>query len=528
MLKALRSKGGGGRGQISQTKTMAAPTGGWNARDPDAAMGEQFALQMDNFYPSVANVQLRKGCIDWVGGIPGRVRTLMRYGGATSEKLFAAASVGAGTGAIYDVTTQGTVGAPVVTGQTNTKYKYTNYANPGGKWLYCCNGADAPQLYNGTSWQAVTAVSSPIAITGVTTSTLSDVMIWKTRVIFTQANSLSLWYLDVNAVGGTAHELPLSTLFKLGGSIVTVATWTIDGGYGMDDNLVIITNKGEIAVYRGTDPSNANNFMLVGVYPLGAPVGIRPCVKFGGDLLLLTLDGLFPLSAALASTRIDNKMAITDKIMQAVSDSTGNYQGNYGWQVFNYPKNNMLILNVPITNDPVNAITFQYVMNTITGAWCRFIGWNASCFELLNDDMFFGTYGKVCQAWTGTSDSGALISGLAKQAYSYFDQSAQSKKFKMARPIIKSNFPPKITVGMNIDFSDSDPGQTNTYSGSPSGVWDQARWDANVWDGTQIYKTWQSVLGDGYAGSFYIAVSSNVLTFSWSSTDFLFETGSVI
>ncbi|NCV55893.1 MAG: hypothetical protein EBW54_06760, partial [Betaproteobacteria bacterium] len=66
---------------------------------------------------------------------------------------------------------------------------------------------------------------------------------------------MTCWYLGVSNVAGTAVEFPMGALFKHGGAILKIDTWTLDAGYGLDDYLCIFTTKGEVAVYRGTDPS---------------------------------------------------------------------------------------------------------------------------------------------------------------------------------------------------------------------------------------------------------------------------------
>ena len=67
------------------------------------------------------------------------------------------------------------------------------------------------------------------------------------------------------SVGGAAQVLDLSSIAKYGGHLVDLDTWTIDAGYGVDDNLVFITSNGEVIVYRGTDPSSAATWALAGV-----------------------------------------------------------------------------------------------------------------------------------------------------------------------------------------------------------------------------------------------------------------------
>ena len=102
--------------QTAQTVSLPAPVGGWNARDSIAAMPPFDAVIMDNWFPDTDYVKVRKGYTNHVTGITGQVETLMQYSSGTARKLFAAA-----TTSIYDVSVAGTVGAAVVTAQTNAR-----------------------------------------------------------------------------------------------------------------------------------------------------------------------------------------------------------------------------------------------------------------------------------------------------------------------------------------------------------------------------------------------------------------------
>ena len=95
--------------------------------------------------------------------------------------------------------------------------------------------------------------------------------------------------------------IDLGSVFRRGGRIEACYTWTIDAGAGADDHFAIITSNGEVAVYRGTDPSSASDWSLIGVFMLGHPLGRRCGTKMGGDLVINSTEGLLPLSKALLS-----------------------------------------------------------------------------------------------------------------------------------------------------------------------------------------------------------------------------------
>jgi hypothetical protein len=473
------------------------------------------AIILDNWFPRTGDVLMRLGSQDWVTGFPNQVNSLMAYAGPSSSKLFAASG-----SQIFDASTEGPVGAAVHTGLTSDKFNYINFRTAGGQFLWAVNGLDLALLYDGTTWTnpAVTGLGS------LTTASFSNINIWKQRIFLVQKDSMSIWYLGINSISGTASEIPLGPLFKLGGKIVATATWTLDGGYGMDDHLVIVTSKGEVAVYRGTDPASASEFALVGVYQLGAPVSDKCFVKVGGDLVLMTLDGFFPLSAALESTRLDTRSAISDKISGAVTQATSTYLNNFGWHPILFPKENMLLFNVPV-NPGIE--THQYVMNTLTNAWCRFKGWNANCFELFNDNLYFGVNGKVCRAWQFNDDSTAAITSEVKTAFNYFGAMGRTKHWKMARPVFTASETPMPSFGLNVDFEDVDVTASITVA-NPSALWDVAVWDQAVWGGPTIYRDWQTVQGLGYCCALRMKIISATNEVSWAATDWLYEVGGVV
>jgi hypothetical protein len=504
----------------ARVASIPAPVGGWNARDSIANMGPMDAVTLVNMFPTVSNVVLRGGSTNHATGMTGQVQTIMVYNGAATSRMFAAVREN-----IYDVTSAGAVGAAVVTGQSSAQLEYINVTTSGGNYLYAVNGVDAPRLYNGTTWTAITGVSTP-AITGVTTTTLSNVTLFKNRVWFIQKDTLKAWYLPTSSVGGAAQVLDLSAIAKSGGTLVDLDTWTVDAGYGVDDNLVFVTSKGEVIVYRGTDPASDATWALAGVWQLGSPVGKRCMLKWAGDLLILTQDGLMPMAQSLQSSRLDPRVALSNKIQGAISEAISSYGGgpaSTGWQIVYSAKNDAVWINVPVREGQQE----QYVMNTITTSWCQFQGWPANCWEIFNDEPYYGGDGVVVKAWTGTyQDNSANIETNSFQAFNYFDSTGVKKYFTRARPNIFTNGAPAIFVGMNVDFDTQDNAAAISLSTVSPGVWDTGVWDTSLWGGNvEITNYWQGITGIGYCGAIQLKSASSIWQIQWASTDVVFQTG---
>jgi hypothetical protein len=587
------------QGRKATTTSVAAPLGGWNARDSVAEMNPMDAVTLENFFPTPSDVQLRKGYTQYATGITGQVYSLMSYNGSTTEKLFAIAG-----GKIYDVTNAG-VATQVYSGLSDSKWQHINIATAGGNFLAMVNGVDPAMVYNGSNWivvastataQTITSITrggtgnltatvttasshglvtgnqvtvsgavasnyngtylitvtgpstftytmatAPAAnatvvgtyavgfsITGVNSNTFANINLFKGRLWFCQKNSLKAWYLDPLAVGGTAASLDLGGIARNGGFLQAMGTWTLDAGQGADDYAVFVTSMGEVIVYNGTDPTVAETWLLKGVWQFGQTFNRRCFFKWGGDLLLLTQDGLVPLTGALQSSRLDPRINLTDKIYYAVSQAATQFYDNFGWQINYFASENMLILNVPISEG-----TQQFVMHTITKSWGQFTGINANCWEVSGKEgMYFGSNGYVGKFYNSTSDNGTNIDAQCQQAYSYFNSRGTLKRFTLVRPIIiTDNALPTVLCGISTDFDPVNPNGAVTFNPAliPIGEWDSGVWDYDLWGGgVNINKQWQGVTGIGFSGGLAMSIASQGVNLRWASTDFVFETGGVL
>lgn len=501
--------------RVSRQTSIPAPTAGLNAKDPLADMAENEAVIMDNYFPTPSRVESRKGSIDHATGISGVVDTLAVYNDGLVQSLFAVAA-----GQIVDATNSGAVGAALVTGLSNSRFQHINFGTAGGYFLMMVNGEDKMQIYDGTNWYVDGTTTS---VTGFDTADAIHINNFKNRVWFIERDSMNVWYLPVSSIGGAANNIDLSGIFKMGGYLMAMGNWTIDNAAGVDDYAVFITSEGEVALYKGTDPSSASTWALVGTFRMGRPLGRRCMCKAGADVLVITSDGAFPMSKALLTDRSQTNLAATDKISTLINTDTKAYFNSFGWQPIIFPEGNKLIINVPKI-ESVESI--QYVMNTQHGAWCRFTAWNASCFEVMENALFYGTDGAVVQCDTGTNDRDADISGYVQQAFSFFGAKGVQKIFKMARALFQSEAFVFPTVRMNVDFDTTRRLALQDEILGEGAEWDVAEWDIAEWVvGDVVSKGWRSITGIGISGGLNISTSLNGLSCSWISTDIIYEVG---
>lgn len=483
------------------------------------------AVSLVNWFPSPTSCDQRFGYTRYATGMVDNVETLMQYSGGSSERLFASAGT-----SIWNITSGGAVGAADLTALTNSRWQYVNNTTAGGRYIQAVNGADKMIVYDGTAWHK-DGDGVPYNVTGVDTATCSNISLFKSRVWLIQKNTLKAWYLPSGAIGGAANALDLSSFASRGGYLVAMADWTIDAGYGVDDLAAFITSEGEIIVYKGTDPASVATWALVGVWWVGSPVGTRCTVKYGGDVALISQDGVYPLAAALQSSRVDPRVALSNKIQFAVSQAVSSYGQNFGWQIIPFPLQNMLIVNVPFNTGTGQQ---QFVMSTIqrtdkSYAWCNFQGWPAQCWELWQDQPYFGGPGYVGLAWNGLDDNGVNIVTDGLQAFNYFSRPGIQKRFTMMRPTISTNGIPALLGQINVQFDQSDPGAPLSFSAIPFGVWDAGLWDRAMW-GSDIVTTsnWQGATGVGYCAAPRLKSACRGLQVQWVSTDIVFEEGAIL
>ena len=475
---------------VVREKGIPFPVGGWNSKQPLAAMDAKYAVQLKNWFPQPGWGEVRRGyrLHSWdIVSDATPILSLMSWAGPSSSKMFAA-----GGGAIYDVTSNAEATSSL-TGLTDNKWQHVNFAISSGHYLYIVNGVDAARHYNGTTW------ATP-SITGVSSTDLIGVNVHKRRLWFVQVNTADAWYLGTEAVAGAATKFALGPVFSRGGYLMAMGTWTRDGGSGSDDYAVFVSSEGQAALYQGTDPSDATKWGLVGVFDIPSPIGRRCFVKYGADLALITQQGVFPLSQLLSVDESQaGRVALSDNISPTFSSAARSYAGNFGWQAIVYPKGTRLIVNVPVAE---TSLAVQYVMNTLTGAWCEFDNHNANCWLVYEDDLYFGSNdGAIYKDDIGGLDYEDEIVAVGQTAYSAMG-SANIKRWTMVRPLIVASGSVRPAIGVSTDFQETDTlsSQETTISATASfgsAVFGTAVFSAD----TNIVSDWVGVAAIGSFGS---------------------------
>lgn len=494
-----------------QNTAFAPPVGGW-VTSVNPAMAEPGTARVcENWFPATTGLKARAGCLK-VGTVSDTVvESLMSYSNGTERQLFAASD-----GDIYPIVLDppdpDVIPTPVVTGQTSNYYSSVSFATVGGYFMPVVNGTDSLRLYDGTTWQAITAVSTP-AITGVATSALSHVNAYRNRLWFVEKGTLNAHYLPLDSIAGAAQVFTLSGTFKRGGSLLFTANWSMDSGDGLDDKIVFASTEGEIAVFQGANPGSSD-WIQVGRYDASPPLGKNAFTQVGGDLLDLTEIGIVPMSAIQTKTPSSLGLSAVSAKIQPDWIADAQERRDYPWEIVKWGSRNVAYISLP-TED--SRKRWVYAVNLETNAWAKYTNWDAWCLVEHDGSVYFGTSdGKVMLAEATGFDDGKLIYHKYLGHPDHLGMIGQYKTVKQARVISKSNYTPQFRVGVTVDYSEviSSPPNASVID-VPTDLWDLGRWDQALWDNglkPRPYSTgWVSVGRSGYTHALALQLTSGQL-----------------
>jgi len=481
----------------AKTATYPAPKRGWISNESLIGAMPDGAEVLDNIFPTAQGARLRKGRTKHAT-IAAACKMLLNYKSGSAEKMFAASE-----SAIYDITTPADPDVSptaAVSSLSSGDWSSVQFATSAGEYLVLANGADTVRNYNGSAW-------SVPSITGVTSSLLSQVWAFKHKLWFVEAGTQSAWYLPTDSISGAATEFPLAGVFTMGGSVLFGATWSLDSGNGLDDVIIFVTTEGEIAVYNGTDPST--DFLLQGVYRISKPLNKNCTFKAGGDLAIMTEDGIVPVSEALRKDRgALQAVAITYPIETAWKSVIANRSASFPFSVTLWTSQTLLLIGLPNTSAGGDI---AFVANARTGAWCRYTGWDVQTSVVHVDDLYFGDADAIIwQAEDGGTDTTSAYAGLWVPKFA--EQNIAQKFAVHAR--FRGLAGTEQAIGLAC-FGDYQVGafvQAAAAAVTSGDAWGTGVWGTFIWGSAsdQTSKTdWQTVTGSGTSLSPAVYLPSN-------------------
>ena len=564
------------RGAATRLESLVVtPPAGLNTIDAGPAMPADDAVVLYNMIRAEFGLRSRLGYHEWCTGLSGaggvdEVRTVLPFHGSTSasNKLFAVTRAG-----IYDCTVP-TNAPPLVVafGVTTGQAGYGTCAvvpTPAGRHLLYVDEANGYYVYTEATgtWVHVTAAASATwapatayvvgqyvansgvtyvctqngnsaaapatgpngtgagivdgtckwdyapSISGLTPNNVVSLAVWKSRVWLVETNSSRAWYLGVNAIFGPAISFDFGFKSQKGGSLVGLWNWSYDGGSGMDTLLVGVTTGGDVVIYQGTNPADATQFGLKGVWYVGAvPAGRRCCTDFGGDLLVLGSLGLVPLSKlVIGNSVLDRSQYATAKIQNLVNNLLTALGPTWGWQVVVHPQDNCLLVVVP----PQSGAYGQLAMSFATRGWSQYRDLPIIHAAAYQGQLYFGTpNGRICvnQDYVDnvTLSNPSQYTPVKFSLVTAFWNGGNSRRKQLRRVVptfLTQGAPPVWTAEARYGY---DLSEAANASGLPAvngvALWDSALWDSGAW-GSGSYVSAQSAQGEAGGSNSSVAVA---------------------
>jgi hypothetical protein len=356
----------------------------------------------------------------------------------------------------------------------------------------------------------VSAEASTVAITGVTTSALSRLWMHGNRLWAVEKNTMSAWYLPVDAIGGAATEFFLGGVFRRGGALLFGETWSGDSGSGMDDRCVFVSTLGEVAVYEGTDPQFFDTWSLVGRYDIGRPVSAQT-IRAGGDLLIAAADGIVPVSQIVVKDPAALSMAA---ITAAIEPSWKRVIASIGSGTLvlgKWARESMGVVGLPHRSGME-----AFVVNLQTGAWCKYTGWDIRSMAVYNDRLYFGDgAGNVFLAESGGLDNGEIYVCRFGYLPHHLGSPGRYKAVTQARATFRSLAPFTAKLSVAMDYRrEFPPAPGVAPDSSAAALWDAGTWDVSRWDDGEDSEArvtastrWRSIGRSGMAASPQVQVA---------------------
>jgi hypothetical protein len=492
--------------QNLRTMTLPAPTRGIIESENEAYMAPGGAIVQDNWVSTLRGVKLRGGTALWcdlhgldawdegewdisqwdapVPPLSDPVRqpivSAFEYVvGDDIHRMFAAQPT-----ILFDVSER----LPLIikTGQHSGNYAATQLSNMSGNHLIAVNDAgDAPLYYDGAAWTTFNAdqITGPVDSNVAHGLNLTYVWKYRNRLFFIEGGTMNAYFLDIDSFQGVLELIPLGGSAAKGGSLLFGATWSGDTGSGTDDKCVFVTTQGELIIFSGNNPGDPAGWQQQGVYAIGKPMGMNAHMALGGDILIMTVDGIVPLSQAINKDAGTLDLALPTRPVRSMWRTEVALKASVPWTMKRWDSYGGIFVTWP---GGLEGNRYCAVMNNATGAWCRFVGYDAFCFMAMHETMFFGTSdGRIMQCEIGGTDAGLPYVATLVGGWEMFQAPSAMNVWHQARAVFTATadqpFLPQLDAAIDYLVTVPPPPPVGADPGIRE-VWDEGLWDAMRWD----------------------------------------------
>lgn len=451
--QAMRARRAAANRPAAQETPIPLPLSGLFVQAKRAQVSNLYAAELNNFRSTGVALTLRPGLI-WGPASPAVLqRVPFEFGNAPGYIELTA---------------------------TGASFGAASFARPfGGKAMSAAissnivlaDGLAAPVRFDGTTF-TFCAFSTT---TGVDPATFDGMIAHHDRLFFWKSGTLEFYSGDVGGVTGPLKLFPLNRLGNITGSIAGMQSLTMDAGHGMNDVLAIFTTTGQIIAFEGLDPSDPQDWRLLGRVSSAVPLDVNAFAQVGSDVWMLTPQGVVSVQDSLRQSI----MALASDISLPILDAIGDLMkgGPAAWQIFVTQDGAQIIINC------VRAgVAKQIVYYNQSRSWAT-ASMPVKAFHNLGASPQATGFDGALAAFS-TEDSGEVMT--ARWVSSWF-QTGRKSSIAYLRPKIRAKGPLTVRVVILADSQDeaadiAESEQTVTLHGEEDGpeitLYDQIASDA--------------------------------------------------
>lgn len=454
----------------TKSLTLPPPVRGWNTKDPISQMDPLYAVEMENYFPNNGTVDIRNGSRIF-SSTPGffthNMASAFDYTTAAGVRWIVGQAAGVGSTRPYSVDSSGAVSDISGGGAVTMSGIYASAVNFQGRiFMKSQDSGTDVVVWTGTGNAAYAAFTGPSG----DDKALRWVTAYKNRLYFAGVD-LSVWYGSPNAVTGALTQFDFSSVMPHGGRILYIGPLSPDINNQRQNNFCVISSEGDVAIYAGDYPGDAN-WQIIGQYYIGPPAGINSFIAFQNDVLVVTDSGLVSVLAVANGSALENAY-LTDNIQSVYKDyiaTARTVSGTDSISGLYYPGGNMILVSITQTTTPSYSFV-TLVFNTINKAWALWT--TIAPFFWCNYDnklMFTaGTTPRIMRGDFGDYDENpaspaAILTRTTtlRFAFNYLGETEVVKQPTQMVPILYESEGLSLTGNCDVDYSDDTATSTET------------------------------------------------------------------
>jgi hypothetical protein len=209
-------------------------------------------------------------------------------------------------------------------------------------------------------------------------------------------------------------------------------------------------------------------------------MGKNAVMRAGGELLIATMEGIIPISAAITRDSAALSLAAITRTIEP-EWKTEVAARRKPWDMLKWSNHNMAIVALPTEGE---LSPYCFVVNVQTGGWTKYTGWDTRCLGLFGEWAYFGTAtGTVMKAEVSGADDGQPYECAVVWQFDHLGDIGPTHLVHQLRTTFLASVPftPRASLSTNyvIRLPAAPPAAANNPSGSE---WDVGLWDVALWD----------------------------------------------